>query len=73
MGEMSKSRWKPFCGFHGDVMSTALVMPSLAAVVGWRWPPALGVARCVAPSVEERVVEVSRRHRVAPAAAARPR
>jgi hypothetical protein len=34
LGEISKSLWEPFCGFHRDVISTALFMPSLAAVHG---------------------------------------
>jgi len=24
LGEISKSLWKPFCGFHRDVISTAV-------------------------------------------------
>ena len=50
--EISKALWKPLCGFHRDVISTPLVMPSLAVVDGSRRgpsQPAPGAARCGRP------------------------
>ena len=69
--EIAKSLWKPLCGFHRDVISTPLVMPSLAVVDGSRRgpsQPAPGAARCGRPPVESRVVERPSRGWAAPAA-----